>query len=334
MTIEELKELTNNTYISDVAPLLSQLNITSNEDKLAFLELVYTYNNDFIKDQEKRIRLAKQREKDSKKSLIIPQVNETLINSETPREEVETKPLGTKAQEILSLLEISDLDEVTSLLPDKNNPSFAWIMNQVMVTYYKDIVFLNSYLHSPQLELPLKEKEELQKGLVRKNQIFNILKNYRTTLNEDELTEKTEPPCLIHLETPKKESYLEKDIESLSPELYIHFLKIYEPFIKGEPVLSHHMGNNRYNKLVVVKNRVHQARIYTVHLTDNIQVLLGALNKKQDWGKMETNYVGNRYSSFTFQRDKLLEQIQDDSFIALNQERTERVLTLLKRGAK
>ena len=94
------------------------------------------------------------------------------------------------------------------------------------------------------------------------------------------------------------------------------------------------MGNNRYNKLVVVKNKIHQARIYTVHLTDNVQVILGALNKKQDWGKMETNYIGNRYSNFTSQKDKLLKQIQDESFIVLNQERTERVLTLLKRGAK
>ena len=332
MTIDTLKTLVNGQYIEDVTALLTQQNFQSDEEKIAFLELVYTYNNLFIKNHEKQIRLAKEREIASKVA-ILTQNSSRRKDALLTTEEKESS-IDPKVQEILSLLEICDLEEVTTLFPERNNPSFDRIINQVMVAYYREIVFLNNYLHTPQVQVPSKEKEEIQNSLIHRKQVFQILKQFRAPVSEESYDLTLSAPCLIHLETPKGESYLQKDIESLSPELYVHFLKIYEPLIKGEPVLSHYMNNNKYNKLVVVKNRIHQARIYTVHLTDNIQVILGALNKKQDWGKQETNYIDNRYSSFFAQKNKLLEKVQDETFLRQNQERTQKVLTLLKRGAR
>ncbi len=328
MDLQTLKQQVKEKYIENPFALANSLGIKEEKEVLDFLMLVYEYNQSLIQKEERSLSILKQREAESKIPILINDIKKGPTKASI-EEEI---PLSAKAKEILALLEIAEVDDVDSLLPSKESTTFDATLNQVMYYYYQDIVFLNRCLMDPTLTVKEEEKQELQKELNRKRALFEQLKKSRSTVKEEKIQVQKEPLTLIHLETSTHESYLQKDLEALPMELYPHFLKIIIPFMNGQAVCSHAMNNSSYRNLVVVKNQVHQARLYVVHLTGNMHLVLGAMNKKQYWGKQEKNFLDIRYKTYMMNLGKILDCLEDDRFIEQNKAKTEKILTLLKGG--
>lgn len=328
MTLVELDTLVKHKYIDNPIELAEKLNITDETDVISFLTLVHSYNEKIIGEQAEKIKRAKELE--SKRAPLHTEQKLILPSKELEVSQTETR--DRKVQEILSLLEICSLEEIPSILPSKDDKNFHSIMNQVMVSYYETIVYMNSFiLEIKDTNSP--EKKEFEEELKQKRKVFDALKKYRGEEKEEEIIlDSNTPPILVHLETPTKNSYLYQDIEGLSPELYKHFLRIFEPFVEGKPVFTKYLTNHTYSRVFEVKNKIHQARIYGLHLSGNIYLILGALNKKDDWGKSNQGFVVNRYASWNMQKAEISKQIEDPTFLEKEKEKTQQVLELLRRG--
>ena len=328
MRLEELDKLVEHKYIENPIDLAEKLNIIEDSELISFLTLVHSYNDKIIREQAEKVKKAKELEMTRAPLHTEPKI--MLPTRELEVSQNETK--DRKVQEILSLLEICSLEEIPSILPSKDDKNFHSIMNQVMIAYFETIVYMNNFL----LEIGSsneEEKKDLEDELKQKRKVFEALKEYRgKEKEEDIILDSSNPPILVHLETPTGNSYLYQDIEGLPPELYKHFLRIFEPFVEGKPVFTKYLTNSTYSGVFEVKNKIHQARIYGLHLSGNIYLILGALNKKDDWGKSHHGFVLNRYASWSMKKAEISKQIEDPSFLEKEKEKTQQVLELLRRG--
>lgn len=332
MTLKEITKITNGSYVDNPRQLAQKIGISNSDEMLEFLKLVYSYNNDFIKQQNERIIKLKETEARSKETLVIEKKEDAKSDSNNNNLIQSQSTPDKKTQELLRLIEACPIKNISSILPSRDDPSFHSVMNELMIACSKDIVFSNSYLLELGDDISSSEKEEIEKQIQHKRLVFNYLKEYRHEDNKDseEVIKTSEPPFLVHLTTSTNNSYLYQDLEELPQELRKHFLRIYEPLITGKPIVLNRMTFPR--EIVYVKNKVHQARIYMTHISSNIYAVLGARNKKAFWNKNQQNFIINRYGIWTNERDTITQKINDPSYLEEQKEMNDRVLQLLKRG--
>ena len=325
----DIDKLTNGEYVTEPFSLLEKLGITTQQDAIQTLILIHRHNAKIVED--KKYHLAELRRQQSildnstftESTIITPPTIETTYEEEPILEQ------DNHVAEILLQIEASDISDMFKYLPARDDPKFFNVLNQLMSTYYKEIVFYNRYLAEFRGKLNSIEKEEIKVILDRKESIFEALKDYRLGNKEEELVpEENSKPLLIHLESANHASLFCQDIEKINVQLYKHFLTIYEPFILGKSITIERMKH--YPKLLKLKQPLHQARIYLTHISDNIYTVLGAINKKTTWGALENNFINNRYTTWNLQQRSILGSLDDPSFIERQTERTEKVLRLLK----
>ncbi len=326
MTIEELSKIANEEYIQNPIELAQKLNILDDKEYVEFLNLVFEYNKKIISRLKNDISFIKSSNKKTR------EFNFNMSNYEEYKDEDKSdntdNELSKKAKEIiLSINSCTNMD-ITSLLPSKDNSNYHSIINELLVHYLKDIVFLNNYMLNFYNELTSDELKELKIELEKARYIFETIKSNRQDNENEEDVITNEPPILIYLETPNGNTYFHQDILKLPTELYINFLKIFESFISGKETFIKHMAN--YKNLSCIKNKMHQARIYIMNITDNIYIVLGALNKKTDWSKSESIFVLNRYARANLLKDLISSKINDQSFLDEQQEKTQKALKLLR----
>lgn len=325
----DIDKLTNGEYVIEPFSLLEKLDVTTPQDIIQALILIHRHNAKIIED--KKYHLAELHRQQSildnssfsDLNIVAPPSSETTYDEELVLEQ------DGHIAEILLQIEACDINDMFKYLPAKDDPKFFNILNQLMSTYYKEIVFYNRYLAEFRGKLNSIEEEEIKVILERKESIFEALKDYRLGNKEEELIpEENTKPLLIHLESANQASLFCQDIEKINVQLYKHFLAIYEPFILGKPITIERM--KYYPKLLKLKQPFHQARIYLTHISDNIYTVLGAITKKTTWGSLENNFLNNRYTTWNLQQRSILGSLDDPSFIERQNERTEKVLRLLK----
>ena len=320
----DIDKLTNGEYVAEPFTLLEKMGVTTREDIIQALILIHHHNAKIIKDKQHYIADLHRQQAilDNSSSLEPTIIVPTPI--ETTHEEEPILEQDSHIAKILLQIEASDIKDMFKYLPARDDPKFFNVLNQLMSTYYKEIVFYNRYLSEFRGKLNSDEEDEIKAILDRKESVFEALKDYRLENKEEELVpEENTKPLLIHLESANHASLFSQDIEKINVQLYKHFLTIYEPFILGEPI-------KHYPKLLKLKQPFHPARIYLTLISDNIYTVLGAIVKKTTWGALENNFINNRYTTWNLQQRSILSSLDDPSFIEKQSERTEKVLRLLK----
>ncbi len=325
----DIDKLTNGEYVTEPYTLLEKLGVTTRQDVIQALILIHRHNAKIIESEKYHLMELRHQQSILDNS---PSLEPTIVvpsSMETTHEEEPTLEQDNHIAEILLQIEASDISDMYKYLPARDDPKFFNVLNQLMSTYYKEIVFYNRYLAEFRGKLSSSEAEEIKVILDRKESVFEALKDYRLGNKEEELVpEENTKPVLIHLESANHASLFCQDIEKINVQLYKHFLTIYEPFILGKPITIERM--KYYPKLLKLKQPLHQARIYLTHISDNIYTVLGAINKKTTWGVLENNFINNRYTTWNLQQRSILGSLDDPSFIEKQNERTEKVLRLLK----
>lgn len=330
MRLDEIKTLAKGNYISDPIQLASDCNITDLPKLLDFLKLVQTYNASIIKEKEQNIKNLIEAEQRSRDILPTPpSISEKNVAEE--QSSVSEIRVNAKIQKLWRTIESSPIESIASLLPNINDPNFYSTINDLMIECQKDIVFTSDYLLEFGETMDDKESDEIKKQIQHKKDIFNVLKNCRVNITEDdEIIETKNHPLLIHLTNSANNSYLYQDLQELPSDLHKHFLKIFEPLITGESMVLNRLSCPR--EVVYAKNKIHQARIYMTHISSNIYAILGAMNKKTSWATTQRKFISNRYGIWIKERDDIVQKLSDQNYIEEQKELSDKVLQLLKRG--
>ena len=180
-------------------------------------------------EEEYKEELKKERNiKQFKEQMIskIQDTNKNTINSNEKVEQVKKVDTLKEKKKTLDvdnyyndLLQVTELDELEIILPDKNKSNFSKIINLLILRLLKDI---NEYYYLLKLEQNTEEKEKLEQTICNLNEKKDWLVLYRDyeeeIIEENSITSK--PTYLIFMKNTYGNFTIESDLKKITTNEY------------------------------------------------------------------------------------------------------------------
>lgn len=210
----------------------------------------------------------------------------------------------------------SSLDDLFVFMPNKDDKDYENILNTMLFALRRKMLLAASFEDK-------KHIEDMQ----------NLIYDYMELEEEIDLeTEKIEQPTLLYTKTPAGNVCLLNDLKGINSEAYPEFLTLYESIISGNlrmpKTIDHSEGKFKNTFLQV---RLNHSRMTFHVLKRNFIVLSGAFVKHVQKSRILSEKFKTIDTTFSNQKDYLLEHLEDPTFLNEQQQITHEVYKVLRK---
>lgn len=292
------------------------------------------HHNQALYEKEQTIKQEIEKLKKLKESLV--EEPEQFVVPELPikKEKKEEKIKHIDISFYISQIEeSSNLNELEESLPRFYTEQFDDIINSLLLYFQKEKIEISNMILEE--EMDPQEKKDFEKEKERIQQIFNIICQYRLRKNTtvaDSIIIPQQNNHIIYLTKKNGDnSFLSKLQKDIDPEFYQEFFELLASIKDGslKNVKTFHSKNRpAYYRIAEVK--LNQTRILFKKINKDTFVIIDGFVKKCDTSTKYHDNLENKLTDFIEQKQTILKLIQNDEYLAHQQQETEKILEYLQ----
>ena len=318
--------------------------IKKDEYFLRFEEL-YVYFDEFNISYNERKEILKQinehnkkiygKEKEiSREFMKLKNQSETIIKISTDfkistqYKENKVEPLHCDIKDYFSKIkDCKDLEEIISLLPDRNNVEFDNILSVILVKLYALKVEILNFMKQYKDDV----YEIFENDLNEIEEKIEIILDYKNQKEENNELTSTENK-VVFLKNSNNEPIIFQNLKG-NEEYYDSFFELFNSIIDGSfKNMGTYKNNNKLNDLYKVK--LFKTRIIFSRINENTFAILGAFIKKCDNDSRHRNFLQNLSLSFESQHNHLLEIADNEELMKFEEDYKNELVYMLKNKKK
>lgn len=300
-------------------------NNISYNDRKEILEKINEHNKKMYskeKDISREIKNINNQKQDVKKSSIS-----RVIEIE-PKSETKVEPLQCDVSEYFDKINDSkNIDEIISLLPDREDSEFDNILSVILVKLYSQKVEVLNFMKEYKEDVRELFEEELS---LIDEKIETIL-DYKNQKEVEEIKTCKENK-VVFLKNSFGEPVIFQHLKGCE-EYYDSFLELFNSIIDGSfKNLGTYTNNQKVSGLYKVK--LFKTRILFSRIGEDVFVVLAAFTKKCDTNLRHQNLLENISSAYQIQKETLSELIKDEKALSKEEEYKDNLIYMLKNKKK
>lgn len=206
--------------------------------------------------------------------------------------------------------EANEVDEIISILPERDNPDFDNILSSILINLYKEKVEIINFMNEQENR---KEIEGIfESELDEINFKMETILDYKDYVPDIELP-KGNNNRIVFMKNSTLEPVIFQNLKGYE-EYYESFLDLLNSIIDGSfKRMRTFTNNNKIDNIYEVKN--FKTRILFTRLKDNVYVVIAAFVKKSDTELRINNFITNCSQQLSLQKNTLLAGISNEEFM-------------------
>jgi len=238
--------------------------------------------------------------KNNKKSKTEP------MNERTEKQKPEALNIDV-SNYLIKLKDANTLDEIISVLPERDDLDFDKILSTILIYLHKEKVEIINFMNEQENR---KEVESIfDDELDQIDFKMETILDYKDYVEDVELSRETDNK-IVFMKNSNFEPVIFQNLKGYE-EYYDSFLDLLNSIIDGSFKRKRRFtNNNKINNIYEVKN--FKTRILYTRLKKNVYIIIGAFVKKCDTELRINNFVKNCSDQLSIQRDELLAILDDE----------------------
>lgn len=218
---------------------------------------------------------------------------------------------------------------ISGNLPLKSNSNYFKLINRIKIEIVKEISGLISMYNETSDD---EFKNDIKENIDFEKKKLIIVKEIEKSkeLQDESVAENN----IVFTKTNSGNIYALEDIKSINNEYYASILELYESIKNGtfKKVKRLTTSNNKANSVSEVRG--FKTRIIFDKLDQNTYVILQIAIKKSDFDKGYKESLEKRVSAYKSQKERILNQLNDEIYMSENAESENRLVEILSQNKK